>query len=193
LSRWRHSRLYINGLDRTNKVAVYHRCDPPSSHLSRSKKTLLQMKMTTQNERSVVEFESHKGHPICGEFSGAGLPSSEIFAFHNPSVSRSPLREPGRQAGRSAGSWGCRAGWDWRARATTRPRGNRAPRMYPKAFCTRREAAQAGQSRRPRPFSLGRWTRRMKPRRKSWRSNNSISAKRIEIGCWCDGTVTCDL
>jgi len=30
LSRRQHSYLFINGLDRANRVAVYHRCGPPS-------------------------------------------------------------------------------------------------------------------------------------------------------------------
>ena len=30
MSRRQHSYLFINGLDRTNRVAVYHRCGPPS-------------------------------------------------------------------------------------------------------------------------------------------------------------------
>jgi hypothetical protein len=53
LSRRRHSCFFINGLDRTYRVAVYHRCDPPSSRLSRSR--------TFNNERSTIQFESEFG------------------------------------------------------------------------------------------------------------------------------------
>jgi hypothetical protein len=44
LSRQRQSRLSINGLDRINRVVVYHRCDPPSSppgpHVAEMKTTI---------------------------------------------------------------------------------------------------------------------------------------------------------
>jgi hypothetical protein len=59
LSRRRHSGLFINGLDRINRVAVYHRCDPPSSHLSRPNR---RKKTTIQKRILAAQFESDKGH-----------------------------------------------------------------------------------------------------------------------------------
>jgi hypothetical protein len=50
LSRRGHSCLFINGLDRTNKVAVYHHCDPPSSRLSKPKTRVTKMKATIQQD-----------------------------------------------------------------------------------------------------------------------------------------------
>jgi len=57
LSRRRHSCLFINGLDRIDWTNVYHRCDPPSSHLStpnRRKKTIIQKRTL------LAQFESDK-------------------------------------------------------------------------------------------------------------------------------------